>query len=96
MVDKCLHESVGNAAKHALQLCDWVAEQLLGQKYCPWHVYFAAAGTPCCAAMQPAPCTPATAWLACQPCLAQPESERLAPPQHPSAMRPLPAIHVQL
>ena len=46
--------------------------------------------------MQPLPCMPVAAWLACQLCLAQPESERLAHPQHLSAMRPLPAIHVQL
>ncbi len=46
--------------------------------------------------MQPLPCMPAAAWQASQLCLAQPESERLAPPHHLSAMRPLPAIHVQL
>ena len=95
-MDKCLHESVGNVAKPALQLCDWVAEQLFGQLHCPWHVYFAAAGTPCFAAMQPLPCTLATAWLAYQPCLAQPEFEKLAPLHRLSAMRPLPAIQVQL
>ena len=35
MVDKRWHESVGNAAKPALQLYDWGAEPLLGQLHCP-------------------------------------------------------------
>ena len=90
------HEAVGAAAKPACQPYGWVTEQLLKQLHYPWHVQVAAAGTPCCAAMQPLPCTPATARLACQLCLAQPEYESLAPPHHLPAMRPLPAIHVQL
>lgn len=38
VLDICLHETVGNAARPAFQPCNWVAEQMLGQLHCLWHV----------------------------------------------------------